>query len=90
VIEAIAHYRRLRAERGGDWGDERVEFSRWAGFPYVGEVFEVYARTGNLAAALREVIARDVLPGVVVIAEQGVTVGPLRAALPGTPVPSTW
>ena len=87
VIEAIAHYRRLRAERGGDWGDERVEFSRWAGFPYVGEVFEVHARTGNLAAALREVVARDVLPGVVVIAEQGVTVGPLRAALPGTPVP---
>ena len=41
VIEAQAHYRRLRDERGWDWGDEQLpDLFRWARFSLLGAVFE--------------------------------------------------
>ena len=87
VIEAIAGYRRLLAEHGADWGDERVDFSRWAGFPELARVFETFAETGRLGrcgpvGARRWRAGR----GDPRRRRDGVTAGPLRPALAGTPV----
>jgi hypothetical protein len=40
VIEMLARYRQLLAERGVDWGDDQIEFARWARFSLVGPVAE--------------------------------------------------
>lgn len=91
VIETIARYRRMLAERGPDWGDEQVEFSRWARFSLVGPVFAEYFAAGDLAQALRTVIGRGVPAGVVLVRVDAdrrlhATHGPARTAIAGHPV----
>ena len=97
AIEAIAHYRRLRAERGNDWGDERLEFVRWASYALVGPSLGRYMETGDLPGAVRGVLAEGIPSGVVVVtlgangangANGGSTraaAGPLRLAIAGNP-----
>ena len=43
VIEMLARYRGLPAERGWDWGDDRIEMFRWARFAALGDVFAAAA-----------------------------------------------
>jgi hypothetical protein len=93
VIEAFARYRRLRDERGWDWGEEHLpDFFRWARFSLLGPVFEAVAETGDWAKAVRSVVGGDVPPGIVVVRvdERGglhAAVGGARAAIPGRTVP---
>jgi hypothetical protein len=92
VIEALAHYRRLRDERGWDWGDERLpDFFKWARFSLLGPVFEAFAATGDWAKAVRSVIGDSVPAGIVVVRvnQSGglcVDVGPARPAVAGRTV----
>ncbi len=92
VIEALAHYRKLRDERGWDWGDEQLpDFFWWARFSLLGPVFEAYEETGDWAKAVRSVIGHDVPAGIVVVrVDKGgglrVDVGPARPAIPGSTV----
>ena len=92
VIEALAHYRKLRNERGWDWGDEQLpDFFRWARFSLLGPVFDAVADTGDWAKAVRSVIGRDVPAGIVVVrVDRGgslrADVGPARPAIPGRTV----
>src|SRR5918998_1973866 len=68
VIEALARYRKLRDERGWDWGDEGLpDFFRWARFSLLGPVFEAVAETGDWASAIRSVVGDEVPPGIVVV-----------------------
>ena len=89
AIEALAHYRKLRAERGWDWGEEQLpEFFRWARFSLLGPVLDAVAETGDWARAVRTVIGDDVPPGIVVLQVDGdggvrADVGPARIAIPG-------
>lgn len=88
VIEALARYRRLLAERGADWGDERIEFSRWARFSLVGPVFDAYLTTGDWGKAIRAVVGRAVPAGVVVVHVDAdrrlrAKVGPARVGIAG-------
>jgi hypothetical protein len=93
VIEALARYRRLFAERGWDWGDEQLpEFFRWARFSLLGPLFDEFAATGDWAKAIRSVIGEEVPPGIVVVrVDEGgglrAEVGPARTAIPGCMVP---
>ncbi len=60
VIEALAHYRKLRDRRGWDWGGEQLpDFFRWARFSLLGSVFEAVAETGDWAKAVRSVIGHE-------------------------------
>jgi hypothetical protein len=89
VIEALARYRRLRDERGWDWGDEQLpDFFRWARFSLLGPVFEAVADTGDWASAIRSVIGDEVPSGIVVVRiDEGgglrVGVGPARPGISG-------
>ena len=91
VIETLARYRRLLDERGWDWGDEQIDFFRWARFTQLGSVFAEYAVTGDWAQAIRSVIGGDVPVGVVVIrVDKGgalrAEVGAARTAIAGRTV----
>jgi hypothetical protein len=91
VIQTLAHYRRLLDARGSDWGDEQIEFARWAHFSLVGPVFAAFMTTGDWAKALRSVIGQEVPMGMVVVrvdAGGGVhaDVGPARTAIAGRTV----
>jgi hypothetical protein len=75
AVEALAGYRRRLADHGPDWGDDRVPFSRWAGFPLIGAA--IAAWSGDWAEAVRGTLVAPLPPGVVVInvdAREGVTV----------------
>src|SRR5689334_12002869 len=65
AIEALAHYRRLLAERGPDWGDEQIDFARWSGFPLIAEVMAGWG--GGWASAVRAAVAGPLPAGVVVV-----------------------
>lgn len=86
AIEAIAHYRRLRSERGADWGDTQVWFSRWAGFPLLGKVAATDA--AGLVEAVRATASTSLPAGVVFVhvdadARTTVTAGPPVPVLAG-------
>jgi hypothetical protein len=88
VIETLAHYRRLRDERGWDWGDDRIELFRWVRFSLFGPVFEVYGRTGDWPTAVREILGDDVPAGIAVVritADRRLEArtGPARPAIAG-------
>ena len=89
VIEALAHYRRLREEHGWDWGDEQLpEFFRAARYHLLWPVLEEFAGTGDWAKAIRSVIGPVVPAGTVVVRiNEG---GKLRADVgpPGPPSPA--
>jgi hypothetical protein len=92
VIETLARYRRLLQDRGWDWGDDRIDFFRWARFSLLGPVFDAFAATGDWAKAIRSVIGQEVPAGIVVVqVDQGgglrADVGPARAAIAGRTVP---
>src|SRR5690242_19442640 len=92
VIEALAHYRRLLAERGWDWGDDGIDLFRWVRFSLFGPVFEAYARTGDWPSAVREILGADLPAGVAVVritAAGGLEArtGPARPAIAGQPRP---
>lgn len=75
AIEALAEYRRRLSDHGPDWGDDRVPFSRWAGFPLIGAAIADWS--GDWAEAVRSTLVAPLPPGVVVInvdAREGVTV----------------
>ena len=62
VIEALAKYRGMLAERGWDWGDEQIDFFRLARFSQFGPVLEEFRATGNWTSAVRNVIATSFHP----------------------------
>jgi hypothetical protein len=91
VIEMLARYRRLLAEREVDWGDDRIEFSTWARFSLVGPVWAEFMTSGDWSAALRSVIGRGIPAGVVVVRVDAggrlrAEAGPARTAVAGRPV----
>src|SRR5215207_5603107 len=67
VIEMLARYHRLLDERGWDWGDEQIDFYRWARFSQFGPVFAAYGATRDWGQAIRSVIGSDIPAGVVVL-----------------------
>ncbi|GAA1682953.1 hypothetical protein GCM10009765_35190 [Fodinicola feengrottensis] len=90
VIEALAHYRRLRDRNGWDWGDEVMpDIFRWARFSLIGPFFEALEQTGgDSAAAVRQLIGDQVPAGIVVVgvSESGVLAarcGPARPVIAG-------
>lgn len=92
AIETLAHYRRLLAERGWDWGGEQLpDFFYWERFSLLGNVLEAFAATGDWAGAVRAAIGDEVPPGVAV-ARVGddrslrADVGMARPAIPGRTV----
>jgi hypothetical protein len=91
VIEMLARYRGLLAERGWDWGDDRIEMFRWARFGRLGDVFAAYAEQGDWARAVRSVVGVDPPAGIVVVRRtaEGVSIscGPPRAVIVGSTVP---
>jgi hypothetical protein len=92
VIEMLARYRRLLHDRGWDWGDDRIDFFRWARFSLLGPVFDAFAATGDWAKAIRSVIGPDPPAGIVVVQvgrDGGLRadVGPARIAIAGHTVP---
>jgi hypothetical protein len=92
VIEMLARYRRLLQDRGWDWGDDRIDFFRWARFSLLGPVFDAFAATGDWAKAIRSVIGPDPPAGIVVVQvdrDGGLRadVGPARIAIAGHTVP---
>jgi hypothetical protein len=91
VIEMIARYRALQAERGWDWGDDRIDLFRWARFAALGPVLEAYGETGDWPAAVRAVLGADLPAGVVVVRIEedrrlSARTGPARLGLAGRPV----
>jgi hypothetical protein len=92
VIEMVARYRALRAERGWDWGDDRPDdLFRWSRFRALGPVLEAYGETGDWAAAVRSVLGAELPAGIAVVAvgpdrRPAVRTGPPRLAVPGRPV----
>lgn len=91
VVEMVARYRRLLAERGVDWGDDQIPFTTYARFSLVGPVFGELMATGDWAAAVRSVLRRGIPSGVVVVRvdEAGrlrAEAGPARTAVAGRPV----
>src|SRR6476646_7331717 len=91
VIEMLARYRGLQADRGWDWGDDRIEMFRWARFAALGDVFAAYGATGDWTRAVRDVVGTDPPSGVatVRVRADGVTVhcGPPRPVVVGVPMP---
>ena len=91
VIEMLARYRGLAAERGWDWGDDRIEMFRWARFAALGDVFAAYGDTGDWLRAVRDVVGTDPPSGVAVVRvrDGGITVhcGPPRPVVAGVPMP---
>ena len=90
VIEALAHYRRLAAERGWDWGGEELpDLFRWGRFSLIGDVMTAAAETGDWARAARDVVAAaggD--PAVLHVVVDGPEPdGPRRLAVAGRPTP---
>jgi hypothetical protein len=86
VIQTLAHYRRLLHDRGSDWGDEQIEFARWAHFSLVGPVFAAFMDSGDWATAIRSVIGEDLPAGIVVVRVDAggglrTEVGPARIAI---------
>jgi hypothetical protein len=92
VIEALARYRRLLAERGWDWGSEQLpDFFRWSRFSLLGPVFEAVAETGDWASAIRSVVGDEIPPGIVVVRigkgrSLRADVGPTRPTIAGRKV----
>lgn len=91
VIEVLARYRRLLAESGADWGDDRIEFSRWARFSLVGPAFDAFMTTGDWAEAIRSVIGPEVPVGIVVVRVDAggrlrADLGPARVGIAGRTV----
>jgi hypothetical protein len=91
VIQTLAHYRRLLDARGSDWGDEQIEFARWAHFSLVGPVFAAFMATGDWAEAVRSVIGPELPAGIVVVrvnagGDVRADVGPARTAIAGRAV----
>src|SRR6185312_1372812 len=64
VIEMLARYRGLQADRGWDWGDDRIEMFRWARFAALGDVFAAYGDTGDWLQAVRDVVGTDPPSGI--------------------------
>ena len=89
AIEALAHYRRLLDERGWDWGGEDLpEFFRCARFSRLGDVMAAVGRTGDWAAAVREVVdAAGGDPGVLNVVGGVAVDGPRRLAVAGRATP---
>jgi hypothetical protein len=92
VIEMLARYRALQAERGWDWGDDRADFFRWARFSQLGPVLEAYAETGDWPKAVRAVVGDEPPAGVVLVrvgpdGRLDARVGPARLGIAGRPVP---
>ena len=91
VIEMLARYRGLSAERGWDWGDDRIEMFRWARFAALGDVFAAYGDTGDWLRAVRDVVGTDPPSGIAVVRvrDGGITVhcGPPRPVVAGVPMP---
>ena len=92
VIEMLARYRGLQAERGWDWGDDRVEMFRWARFAALGDVFAAYGDAGDWLRAVRDVVGTDPPSGIAVVRvrDGGITVhcGPPRPVVTGVAVRS--
>jgi hypothetical protein len=91
VIEMLARYRALQAERGWDWGDDRIEMFRWARFAVLGPVLEAYGATGSWPAAVRAGLGAELPAGVVVVrigADRRLSArtGPPRLGVAGHPV----
>ena len=94
VIEAQAHYERLRQERGWNWfGEDLPDVWRWVRFFVSTPAFEAPEGSDeDLGAAVRSLLAHQVPPGVVVvqIAPDGTPAartGPARPAIVGHIVP---
>ncbi|HKQ42073.1 MAG TPA: hypothetical protein VJT79_06290, partial [Pseudonocardia sp.] len=91
VIEMLARYRGLSAERGWDWGDDRIDMFRWARFAALGDVFAAYGATGDWLRAVRDVVGTDPPSGVAVVRvrDGGIAVhcGPPRPVVTGVPMP---
>jgi len=91
VIEMLARYRGLSAERGWDWGDDRIEMFRWARFAALGDVFAAYDATGDWPRAVRDVVGTDPSSGVAVVRVRDgaatVHCGPPRPVVTGVPMP---
>ena len=91
VIEMLARYRGLLADRGWDWGDDRIDMFRWARFGRLGDVFAAFARTGDWLQAVRSVVGLDPPSGMVVVRitadDVSVHSGPPRPAIAGTSMP---
>ena len=95
MIEAQAHYQRLREERGWNWSGEHIpDWWRWVRF-FVSTPPPFKAPEGlddDLAGAVRSLLADQVPPGVVAvrIAPDGTLAarpGPARAAITGDTIP---
>ena len=91
VIETLASYRRLLAERSWDWGDEQVDFFRLFRFAQFGPVLAELGPTGDWAGAVRSVIGASVPGGMVAVRIDAggglrVDVGPPRIAIAGRSV----
>jgi hypothetical protein len=92
VIGMLARYRRLLQQRGWDWGDDRIDFFRWARFSLFGPVLGAFATTGDWAKAVRSVIGANPPAGVVVVqvdrdGRLRANIGPARSAIAGRMVP---
>src|SRR6266508_4238815 len=92
VIEALAHYRRLRNDRGWDWGDDQIELFRWLNLALLRPVADQVVATGDAAGAIRAAIEGGVPAGTVVVRVDAgghlrAEVGPARVAIAGHPVP---
>src|SRR3954452_7740626 len=90
VIEALAHYERLRAERPFDWGDDRIEFFRWGQFLRLGSMFQLVVESGDVVNAVRKALQQEVPAGVVLVRVDGdelvARCGPPVAAFAGATV----
>jgi hypothetical protein len=91
VIEALARYRRLLDERGWDWGDDQIEFFRWARFRLLRLAAPELLASADTAAAIRSAIGRDLPAGTVVVRVDATgrlraEVGPALSAVAGRAV----
>jgi hypothetical protein len=92
VIEALARYRRMRAEQGFGWGEEQIpELFRWARFARLGPVFAELSAGGDWAGAVRTAVGDRVPAGIVLVSigaggRLSARTGPPRPVIAGTPV----
>jgi len=91
VIEALARYRAELGGRGWDWGDDRIEFFRWARHRLLAPVALQFAASGDWPAAIRQVLAGGVPAGTAVlrVGRDGglrAEAGPARAGIAGRSV----
>jgi hypothetical protein len=92
VIEALARYRRMRAEQGFGWGEEQIpELFRWARFARLGPVFAELSAGGDWAGAVRAAVGDRVPAGLVLVsigrgARLTARTGPARPVIAGTAV----